>query len=47
MKNTARNLYLALASVDSSKTRLVLFVLTVAMFAIAAGAPDAGGGMIR
>jgi len=45
MKNTARNLYLTLA--DGSKARLVLFVLSIAMFVIAAGAPDAGGGMIR
>ena len=44
MKNTARSLYAAAASIDA---RLVLFVLSIAMFVIAAGAPDAGGGMIR
>lgn len=47
MKTTARNLYAAAASIDASKARLVLFLLSIAMFVIAAGAPDAGGGMIR
>jgi hypothetical protein len=47
MKNTARNLYLATAQMDASKVRLVMFLLTLAMFVVAAGAPDAGGDFVR
>jgi hypothetical protein len=28
-------------------TRIVTFVLTIAMFVLAAGAPEAGGGCVR
>lgn len=40
MKTMIRDMYLAAA--DSSKVRLAFFVLTLAMFVVAAGAPDAG-----
>lgn len=40
MKTIVRNMYLAAA--DSRKVRLAFFVLTLAMFVVAAGAPDAG-----
>lgn len=33
--------------VIASKTRLVVFVMTVAMFILGAGAPEAGGGIIN
>src|SRR5690606_31914287 len=45
MKNVTRDLYLAAA--DSSKVRLVVFVLTLVMFVIAAGAPEASIGAVR
>jgi hypothetical protein len=47
MKTTARDLTLAIARIDSKKVRLVMFVITVAMFALAAGAPECSGGVIR
>lgn len=45
MKTMIRDMYLAAA--DSSKIRLVFFVLTLAMFVVAAGAPDAGTDFAR
>jgi hypothetical protein len=45
MKNVTRDLYIAAA--DSSKVRLVVFLLTLAMFVIAAGAPEASIGAVR
>lgn len=45
MTNVTRDLYIAAA--DSSKVRLVFFVLTLVMFVVAAGAPEAGGGAVR
>lgn len=47
MKNATRNLYTAAAQMDASKVRLVVFILSLAMFVLAAGAPEAGGGIIR
>ncbi len=47
MKTFARNLYLSAATIDPSKARLIAFVVTLVMFAIAAGAPEAGGDYIR
>jgi hypothetical protein len=47
MKTFARDLYLSTARVDASKARLIAFVLTLVMFAIAAGAPEAGSDFIR
>jgi hypothetical protein len=47
MKNVARDLYVAAGQMNGSKVRLVVFVLTLAMFVLAAGAPDAGGGIVR
>jgi hypothetical protein len=47
MKNVTRDLMIAAGKVDTSKVRLVVFVLTLAMFVLAAGAPDAGGDIWR
>ncbi|NLG97795.1 MAG: hypothetical protein GX491_10575 [Chloroflexi bacterium] len=47
MKTITRDLYLSAAKLHSSKVRVVLFALTLALFAIAAGAPEAGPGFIR
>ena len=33
--------------VIAAKTRLVFFVITVALFILGAGAPEAGGGIIN
>lgn len=48
MKETARNLYLSATKIDSSTVRVIVFVVTLAMFVLAAGAPEcgAGGGFI-
>lgn len=45
MKNIARSLYLTAA--DSKKVRIALFALSIAMFVITAGAPEATGGFVR
>ncbi|NLG97794.1 MAG: hypothetical protein GX491_10570 [Chloroflexi bacterium] len=47
MKNVTRELYLATAKLNAPKVRVVLFALTLTLFAIAAGAPEAGPGFIR
>ena len=47
MTTIARDLYLTAAKVDASKVRLVVFVLSLAMFVLAAGAPDCSGDVIR
>ena len=47
MNKIARNLYLSAATMEASKVRLIVFVLSLAMFALAAGAPEAGGDVIR
>ncbi len=47
MKTFARDLYLSAARIDASKARLSAFVVTLVMFAIAAGAPEASGDWIR
>ncbi|HET8706989.1 MAG TPA: hypothetical protein VFM46_11875 [Pseudomonadales bacterium] len=44
MTNAARNLYLSAAKMDASTVRIIIFVVTLAMFALAAGAPECGGG---
>lgn len=46
MKTITRDLYAAAAQ-DGSKARIVVFLLTLVMFVIAAGAPEAGIGIIR
>jgi hypothetical protein len=43
MKNIKRDLTIWMT--DSSKVRLVLFILGVSMFVLSAGAPDAMGGI--
>lgn len=45
MKTFARNLYLTTA--DSKKVRIVLFAISIAMFVVTAGAPEATGGFVR
>lgn len=47
MNKFARDLYLSTAKIDASKIRIIVFVLTLAMFVLAAGAPEAGGDFIR
>ncbi len=47
MNNVRRNLYSAAVQMDGSKVRLVVFILSLAMFVLAAGAPEAGGGVVR
>ena len=47
MKNVIRDLKLNLAKLPTVDLRLVIFVVSLAMFVIGAGAPDAGGGIIK
>jgi hypothetical protein len=47
MKNVTRDITLAVANMNSQKVRIVMFVLTLTMFVLAAGAPEAGGGCVR
>jgi hypothetical protein len=44
MNKIARNLYL---SMDAQKIRIVVFVISLAMFVLAAGAPECSGDVIR
>lgn len=44
MTNAARNLYLSATKMDANTVRIIVFVITLAMFALAAGAPECGGG---
>lgn len=44
MNKIARDLYL---SFDARKMRVVLFVISIAMFVLAAGAPECSGDVIR
>lgn len=43
MKKLSHNLMITAGKVDGQTARLVLFVLSLAMFVIAAGAPECGG----
>jgi len=45
MKNVTRDLFIAAG--DTQKVRIALFVLTLVMFVVAAGAPDAGTDFAR
>ena len=45
MKNIKGEIYNLASHIDSQKIRFVLFVVTLGLFVIAAGAPDAGGGI--
>lgn len=47
MKNVTRDLTLAVANMNSQKVRIVMFVITLGMFVLAAGAPEASGGAVR
>lgn len=47
MNKLTRDLYLSASQIDASKIRLIVFVLTLAMFVLAAGAPEAGGDFMR
>ncbi|HEX9018703.1 MAG TPA: hypothetical protein VF806_05935 [Anaerolineaceae bacterium] len=47
MKNIAQTIYTAAGQLDANKVRLIVFVLTMVMFAVAAGAPEASGGIVR
>jgi len=43
MKKLSEKMMITAGKVDGQTARLVLFVLSLAMFVIAAGAPEAGG----
>ena len=47
MKKMMRDGYLWVATIDSNKMSLVAFVIALAMFVVAAGAPEAGGTSVR
>ena len=47
MKNIARDLKIQISKVSPVDVRLVLFVLTLVLFVLGAGAPDAGGGIVH
>jgi hypothetical protein len=47
MKNAITNLKLNLSKLPTVDIRLVVFVITLVMFVVGAGAPDAGGGIIK
>jgi hypothetical protein len=47
MNKIARDIYLSAAHIDASKVRIIVFVLSLAMFVVAAGAPESGGDFIR
>jgi hypothetical protein len=47
MKQITRNLYTAAGSMDANKVRLIMMAITLAMFVLAAGAPEAGGEFMR
>jgi hypothetical protein len=46
MNNVTRDLHVA-GQKKSSKVGIIAFVLSIVMFVIAAGAPEASGGAIR
>lgn len=47
MNTITRNLYLTASKMDASKVRLVVFAISLVMFVVAAGAPEAGGDILR
>ena len=47
MKKITRDLNIKLSKVTSIDFRLVFFLITLGMFIIGAGAPDAGGGIVH
>ena len=47
MKDIACDLKIRLSKVNPVDVRLVLFVLTLVLFVLGAGAPDAGGGFVH
>lgn len=44
MKNLKSEIICIAGRLDTQKMRFILFLVTVGLFALAAGAPDAGGG---
>jgi hypothetical protein len=47
MKKIITDLKLNLSKLPTVDIRLVVFVITLVMFVVGAGAPDAGGGIIK
>jgi|WetSurMetagenome_2_1015567.scaffolds.fasta_scaffold1741902_1 hypothetical protein len=45
MKNIKAEIYNLAGHLDSQKFRFVILLVTLGLFALAAGAPDAGGGI--
>jgi len=44
MKRSIRNLSLAVGQLDRRQVQLVMAIVTLALFVLGAGAPEAGGG---
>lgn len=47
MKKIWHNVVLWVVTIDATSVALVLFLLALAMFVVAAGAPEAGGTSVR
>jgi hypothetical protein len=47
MKKIWREVYMWVITIDATSVGLVLFLLALAMFVVAAGAPEAGGTSVR
>ena len=45
MKNIETKIYSLANHIDSTKIRFVMLLVTLGLFIVAAGAPDAGGGI--
>jgi hypothetical protein len=45
MKNIKSEIFSLASQLDSQKIRFVMLVVTLGLFILAAGAPDAGGGI--
>jgi hypothetical protein len=45
MKNIKSEIFSLATHLDSQKIRFVMFLVTLGLFILAAGAPDAGGGI--
>lgn len=45
--NKVARIYTAAAQMDASKVRIIVFIASLVMFVIAAGAPEAGPGIVH
>jgi hypothetical protein len=46
MQNLKNEIICLAGKLDGQKIRFILFLVTIGLFVLAAGAPDAGGGII-